>query len=92
MGSIQILTWFEEYGHAKTMGYCVIENPGRFGLVSFRPVRFSLGLLHTSLQWQHLSLLPDIGLQKVTQDRMLHQCAGVWFDSANNCGGSFRPW
>ena len=74
------------------MRHCVKENLGRFGPVSFRPGRFSLGLLHTSQQRQHLSLLSDIGLQKVTPDGMLHQCAGVRFDSANNFGGSFRPW
>ena len=93
IGSIQILTMFEEYWHVKTMRHCVIENPGRFGLVSFRgPGGFSLGLLHTSQQWQHLSLLSDIGLQKVTPEGMLQQCAGVRFESANNCEGSFRPW
>ena len=59
------------------------ENPSRFGFVPFRQGRFSLGLLHTSKQWQHPILVCR---------RMLHQCAGVWFDSANNCGGSFRPW
>ena len=88
-GSIQK---FEEYGHAQTMRHCVKENPGRFGLVSFRPGRFSLGLLHASQQCQHLRLLSDIVLQKVTPDRMLHQYAEVWFVSANNWVGSFRPW
>ena len=44
---------------------CIIENPGRFDPVSFQPSRFSMGLLHTSQLWQHLSLLFDIGLQKV---------------------------
>ena len=92
IGSIQILIMFEEYGHAKKMRHCVVKNPGRFGTVSFWPGRFSLGIFHTSQQWQYLSLLSDIGLQMVTPDRILQQCAGVWFDSAKNCGGSFRPW
>ena len=73
---------FEEYGHAQTMRHSVIENPGHFGPMSFLPGCFSLGLLHTSQQWQHLHFLTDIVLQKVTPDRMLYQCAGV-------C--SFRP-
>ena len=42
--------------------HCFIEDTGRFGPVSFRPVRFSLGLWHTYQQCPHLSLLPGIGL------------------------------
>ena len=83
---------FKEYGHAQTMRHCVIENAGRFGPVSFRTGRFSLGLLHTSQQWQHLHLLSDIVLQKVTPDKLLQQCTEAWFVSANDWGGSFRPW
>ena len=70
---------FEKYGYAQTMRHCVIENPGRFGPVSFRPGRYSLGLLLTSEQGQHLRLLSDIVLQKFTLYRMLYQCAGAWF-------------
>ena len=80
IGSIQILTMSEEYGYAKTTRHCVIENRGRFGTLSFLLGRFSLGLLHTSQQRQHVRLLFDIGVQKVKPDRILQQCAGVWFD------------
>ena len=73
------------------MRHCVIENPGRFGPVSFRPGHFSLGLLRTSGQWQHLSLLSDIGLQKVTPDRTFGSIRPILAVSRFVLGRSFRP-
>ena len=83
---------FEEYGHAQTMRHCVIENPRRFGPVSFRPGLFQPG---------SFAFFPTVATPSLT----LRYCfaegntlpnvkpvRGSLVQFGNNWGGSFRHW
>ena len=70
---------FEEYGHANEV-LCYRVSGSFWSCVISARVFCILPNSGNTLANS------DIGLQKVTPDRVLHQCAGVWFDSATEDG------